>query len=99
MNQKSHFKRVVVTGYGAVTPLGDTASACWQAIMDKKLGYRYVDKTAQNIHSHFLGLIDNEPSLKGGSCGYSSSFTTPYAFSLGGSARSHGYGLRRHAIN
>ncbi|MDB9566173.1 beta-ketoacyl synthase [Providencia rettgeri] len=65
MNQKSHFKRVVVTGYGAVTPLGDTASACWQAIMDKKLGYRYVDKTAQNIHSHFLGLIDNEPSLKG----------------------------------
>ncbi|MEQ5401835.1 beta-ketoacyl-[acyl-carrier-protein] synthase family protein [Providencia rettgeri] len=65
MNQKSQFKRVVVTGYGAVTPLGDTASACWQAIMDKKLGYRYVDKTAQNIHSHFLGLIDNEPSLKG----------------------------------
>lgn len=65
MNQKAHFKRVVVTGYGAVTPLGANAKACWQAIMDKQLGYRYIDKTVQNIHSHFLGLIDDEPSLKG----------------------------------
>ncbi|HEC8327559.1 TPA: beta-ketoacyl-[acyl-carrier-protein] synthase family protein [Providencia rettgeri] len=65
MNQKTQLKRVVVTGYGAVTPLGGTAQACWQAIMDKQLGYRYVDKTDKNIHSHFLGLIDNEPNLKG----------------------------------
>ncbi|HDN2512879.1 TPA: beta-ketoacyl-[acyl-carrier-protein] synthase family protein [Providencia rettgeri] len=65
MNQKTQLKRVVVTGYGAVTPLGGTAKACWQAIMDKQLGYRYVDKTDKNIHSHFLGLIDNEPNLKG----------------------------------
>ncbi|MBP6123395.1 MULTISPECIES: beta-ketoacyl-[acyl-carrier-protein] synthase family protein [Providencia] len=65
MNQKTHFRRVVVTGYGAITPLGDTANACWQAIMDKQLGYRFVDKTAQNIQSHFFGLIENEPSLKG----------------------------------
>ena len=65
MNQKTHFNRVVVTGYGAVTPLGDTAQACWQAIMDKQLGYRLVDKTEKNIQCHFLGLIDNEPSLKG----------------------------------
>lgn len=65
MNQKTQFKRVVVTGYGAVTPLGGTAQACWQAIMDKQLGYRYVDKTDKNIHSHFLGLIDDEPNLKG----------------------------------
>ncbi|EPL9569282.1 beta-ketoacyl-[acyl-carrier-protein] synthase family protein [Providencia rettgeri] len=65
MNQKTQLKRVVVTGYGAVTPLGETAQACWQAIMDKQLGYRYVDKTDKNIHSHFLGLIDDEPNLKG----------------------------------
>lgn len=61
----SQFKRVVVTGYGAVTPLGGTAAECWQAIMDKKLGYQYVDKTAQGISSHFFGLIDQEPSMKG----------------------------------
>ena len=65
MTQKSNFKRVVVTGYGAVTPLGETASACWQAIMDKQLGYQYVDKTANNIKSHFFGLVNNEPNLKG----------------------------------
>lgn len=61
----SQFKRVVVTGYGAVTPLGETVTECWQAIMDKKIGYQYVDKTESNISSHFLGLIDKEPSMKG----------------------------------
>ncbi|CAO98054.1 beta-ketoacyl-[acyl-carrier-protein] synthase family protein [Erwinia tasmaniensis] len=61
----NELKRVVVTGYGAVTPLGATAAESWQAIMDNRLGYRYVDKKALNINTHFLGLIDDEPSQKG----------------------------------
>ncbi|WP_336221758.1 beta-ketoacyl-[acyl-carrier-protein] synthase family protein [Citrobacter amalonaticus] len=65
MKLNNEFKRVVVTGYGAVTPLGATANESWQAIMDYRLGYRYVDKTAVNIKTHFLGLVDNEPSLAG----------------------------------
>ncbi|KNC95636.1 beta-ketoacyl-[acyl-carrier-protein] synthase family protein [Trabulsiella odontotermitis] len=65
MNRNNELKRVVVTGYGAVTPLGATAGESWQAIMEHRPGYRYVDKTAQNIHTHFLGLVDNEPDLKG----------------------------------
>lgn len=65
MKLNNDFKRVVVTGYGAVTPLGATAEESWQAIMDKRHGYRYVDKTALNINTHFLGLVDNEPSLMG----------------------------------
>ena len=65
MKPNNEFKRVVVTGYGAVTPLGATADESWQAMMDNRLGYRYVDKTAQNINTHFLGLVDNEPSLAG----------------------------------
>lgn len=65
MMLNNEFKRVVVTGYGAVTPLGVTAGESWQAIMDNRLGYRYVDQTAKNIKTHFLGLIDNEPSLAG----------------------------------
>ena len=65
MKTNNAFKRVVVTGYGAVTPLGATAQESWQAIMDKRLGYRYVDKTHLSINTHFLGLIDEEPSLKG----------------------------------
>ncbi|WP_058910647.1 beta-ketoacyl-[acyl-carrier-protein] synthase family protein [Entomohabitans teleogrylli] len=65
MRHNNHVYRVVVTGYGAVTPLGATAAESWQAIMDYREGYRYVDKTANNINTHFLGQIDNEPSLKG----------------------------------
>ncbi|MBK4715085.1 MULTISPECIES: beta-ketoacyl-[acyl-carrier-protein] synthase family protein [Tenebrionibacter/Tenebrionicola group] len=63
--EKNHFKRVVVTGYGAVTPLGITAQESWQAIMDGRLGYRAVDYSAYNIQSRFFGLIDEEPGLKG----------------------------------
>ncbi|PLO61049.1 beta-ketoacyl-[acyl-carrier-protein] synthase family protein, partial [Klebsiella michiganensis] len=58
-------RRVVVTGYGAVTPLGMNTSESWAAIMDYKLGYRYCDKSAAGIKSRFYGLIDEEPSLKG----------------------------------
>lgn len=58
-------RRVVVTGYGAVTPLGMNATQSWAAIMDYKLGYRYCDKSAAGIKSRFYGLIDEEPSLKG----------------------------------
>lgn len=58
-------RRVVVTGYGAVTPLGMNASESWAAIMDYKPGYRYCDKSAAGIKSRFYGLIDEEPSLKG----------------------------------
>lgn len=65
MKLNNESKRVVVTGYGAVTPLGATADESWQAMMDNRLGYRYVDKTALNIKTHFLGLVDNEPSLSG----------------------------------
>lgn len=65
MKLNNEFKRVVITGYGAVTPLGATADESWQAMMDNRLGYRYVDKTALNIKTHFLGLVDNEPSLAG----------------------------------
>lgn len=65
MTLNNQGKRVVVTGYGAVTPLGATAAASWQSIMEYRRGYRYVDKTELGIHTRFLGLIDEEPSLKG----------------------------------
>ena len=57
--------RVVITGYGAVTPLGDSAAESWQAIVDYRRGYRYVDLSANSIHTHFIGQVENEPSLKG----------------------------------
>ena len=39
-------RRVVVTGYGAVTALGGNAQQNWQAIMASRLAYRYHDKSA-----------------------------------------------------
>ena len=58
-------KRVVITGYGAVTPLGNSATESWQSIMRYQTGYRYVDKSDAGIKAKFYGLIDNEPVLKG----------------------------------
>lgn len=58
-------KRVVITGYGAITPLGATAQESWQSIMSYQTGYQYVDKTSSGINAKFFGLIDIEPELKG----------------------------------
>lgn len=57
-------RRVVITGYGAVTPMGANATESWDAIMNYRLGYRYYDRSAAGIKSRFFGLIDNEPPLK-----------------------------------
>lgn len=58
-------RRVVITGYGAVTPLGANAEESWASIMDYRLGYRYVDVSEYGVSARFFGLIDEEPSLKG----------------------------------
>ncbi|BFT84008.1 TPA: beta-ketoacyl-[acyl-carrier-protein] synthase family protein [Citrobacter amalonaticus] len=58
-------KRVVITGYGAITPLGNSAAENWQSIMQYQTGYQYFDKKDAGINAKFYGLIDNEPTLKG----------------------------------
>lgn len=47
-------RRVVVTGYGAVTALGGNAQQNWQAIMASRLAYRYHDKSAAGSTRAFL---------------------------------------------
>lgn len=65
MDNGNELRRVVVTGYGAITPLGMNAGESWASIMDYRLGYRFDDKSARGIKARFFGLIDDEPSLKG----------------------------------
>ena len=65
MSQSKSPYRVVITGYGAVTPLGNNASESWQSIMDYRHGYQYIDLSSHDIHTHFVGRVENEPSLKG----------------------------------
>ncbi len=57
-------RRVVVTGYGAVTPLGHGVQASWEAIMDNRVGYRPVDKTQAGIVSGIYGLIDTPANVR-----------------------------------
>lgn len=64
MNSLFLNRRVVVTGYGAVTPLGMTSAENWSAIMGYQVGYRYHDWTDMGIKARFFGLIDEEPNLK-----------------------------------
>jgi 3-oxoacyl-[acyl-carrier-protein] synthase II len=64
MNKGNYPRRVVVTGYGAVTPLGANAQQSWDAIMHYQVGYRYCDKSTMGIQSRFFGLVDVEPDLK-----------------------------------
>ena len=57
-------RRVVVTGYGAVTALGGNAQQNWQAIMASRLAYRYHDKSAAGSTRAFA-LLESEPPLEG----------------------------------
>lgn len=57
--------RVVITGCGAITPLGDTAIETWDAIKTYRLGYARDDNLAAEagIHARFFGLIENDQAL------------------------------------
>lgn len=65
MSNNQRPRRVVVTGYGAVTPLGMSATASWDAIMDYRPGYRLHLCKNQEIKARFFGIIDDEPDLRG----------------------------------
>ena len=56
-------RRVVVTGYGAVTPLGSSMEQSWDAIMAGKIGYQRIDRQAAGIASHFYGLATAKPDI------------------------------------
>lgn len=50
-------KRVVITGMGAVTPIGETPQECWQNIMEQRHGFRKVDFDNSYIHARFFGFL------------------------------------------
>lgn len=57
-------RRVVITGFGAVTPLGNTAQESWESIQAGRLGYKIVDLPGSNINAKFFGIVDKEPNIK-----------------------------------
>ncbi|EOU8151676.1 beta-ketoacyl synthase N-terminal-like domain-containing protein, partial [Escherichia coli] len=63
LKQSSIHKRVVITGYGAVTPLGENALMHWDAILNKRMGFKYFNKHNNNINTNFFGIVENEPDI------------------------------------
>lgn len=56
-------KRVVVTGYGAVTALGETADDAWNAIMDYRIGYSRVEYSNPEIKARFFAFVKPSKEL------------------------------------
>jgi 3-oxoacyl-[acyl-carrier-protein] synthase II len=59
-------KRVVVTGYGALTSLGESSAEVWEAILARRLGYRPTAVGEDKVHARFFGFLEPNPRrLKG----------------------------------
>src|SRR5207244_10662810 len=54
-------RRVVVTGYGAVTSLGENSAEVWESILAKRLGYRPTAVGEEKVHARFFGFLQPNP--------------------------------------
>lgn len=55
--------RVVVTGYGAITSMGNNVDEIWNNIMDYQIGYKQYDLNDDSINAKYFGFIDFERKL------------------------------------
>lgn len=53
-------RRVVVTGMGAICPLGRNLNEIWEAIEKYQLGYKRYDHPDPNVKTKFFGRIDHK---------------------------------------
>jgi 3-oxoacyl-[acyl-carrier-protein] synthase II len=60
MDQEGHNKRVVVTGYGCITSLGENSSEVWNAIMDYKIGYKKLNLEDSSIKAKYFSFVDEK---------------------------------------
>ena len=50
-------RRVVVTGYGAVSALGDSVPEIWRSIENYKIGYSQVEFADETIKCKYFGFM------------------------------------------
>ena len=51
-------RRVVITGMGAVTPLGTGVEKFWEGIKENKIGYSFIDKfDTERIGVKIAGIV------------------------------------------
>jgi 3-oxoacyl-[acyl-carrier-protein] synthase II len=53
-------KRVVVTGYGAVSALGENVPEIWDAIMQYRVGYKAVEFPDPKINARFFSFMEEK---------------------------------------
>lgn len=56
--QSSKERRVVVTGYGAISSMGQNVDQIWSGVMDYRLGYRQHEFADKSINARYFGFID-----------------------------------------
>lgn len=55
-------QRVVITGMGAVTPIGEDIESCWQSIIEKQHQFRRIEFPNSFINSRFFSFLAPNPS-------------------------------------
>lgn len=55
-------RRVVITGYGAVSSLGNSVDEIWNSIVHYRVGYQRETFSDPNIVAKYFGFIHNAPS-------------------------------------
>jgi len=58
-----HSRRVVITGYGAISSLGENSTDIWQAVLDKKIGYDFYHNPGKGISARVFGRINTPLDL------------------------------------
>ncbi|MFP5391654.1 MAG: beta-ketoacyl-[acyl-carrier-protein] synthase family protein [Gammaproteobacteria bacterium] len=53
-------RRVVITGYGCLTSMGENAADTWQAMVDYKVGYKRHELTDQTIKAKYFAFIEEK---------------------------------------
>jgi 3-oxoacyl-[acyl-carrier-protein] synthase II len=53
-------KRVVVTGYGSLTSMGENSEQAWNSILDKKIGYKKYSLEDQSIKAKFFARVEDD---------------------------------------
>jgi 3-oxoacyl-[acyl-carrier-protein] synthase II len=64
MSSSQNERRVVVTGYGAISSLGRDSTEIWDAIIAKRLGYAKEPHPDPSVVAKFFGFIHSDLDLK-----------------------------------
>lgn len=56
-------RRVVITGYGAISAMGNNVDEIWQSMMNYEVGYREFDFSHIDVNAKYFGFFDLDRSL------------------------------------